>query len=537
MELLQNIDDNVLEKIATDKSVLKMAIDILSALEDCEEKNIVHRDIKPDNIFVNSKGIYKLGDFGEAKNIEKTVSNMSKKGTENYMAPEIYKGERGSKSVDTYSLGIMLYKYFNNNRIPFLPEYPKQITFENREEALYKRMSGEDIKSPQKASNNLSKIILKACSYNPKDRYKSAMEFKDDIEKEYKQIKSPMKLFDFQEGEVVEENSISNCDATSGIFNEFNEENQLSEYDKTSGIFNEPSKKEPLLVHDTTVGIFGNRKIKEDEFADNLLDDKNQFGFKPDLNPQKIKEENSSGIKEIVHTENIKVNKEHSITAIDENAIKLRIVNNIKDQKLICTPLKIETYGRNFTELIAGNTLIPTSKTQMFSTSSKSMTFTILCNNTKKVTYSLQGFSPNSQIEVRFDIDNYGILHISARDKLTGNKLLLTKTAEYNHNQVSEKLVKKQEEERKEKIKTEAEQRLKQEHIFLYYIYNGFNYIYLLLVVASIWWISYNVDTISLAFLGVSVLMGFVTFGILILINEALFLGKYKQEIEKKGDL
>ena len=138
---------------------------------------------------------------------------------------------------------------------------------------------------------------------------------------------------------------------------------------------------------------------------------------------------------------------------------------------------------------------------------------------------------------MRFDIDNYGILHISARDKLTGNKLLLTKTAEYNHNQVSEKLVKKQEEERKEKIKTEAEQRLKQEHIFLYYIYNGFNYIYLLLVVASIWWISYNVDTISLAFLGVSVLMGFVTFGILILINEALFLGKYKQEIEKKGDL
>src|SRR5699024_5575777 len=103
MELLENVDNYVLENNITDKEMLKMAIDIATALQDCEANNIIHRDVKPDNIFVNKKGIYKLGDFGIAKHIEKTVSNMSKKGTENYMAPELYKNEKGNKTVDTYS--------------------------------------------------------------------------------------------------------------------------------------------------------------------------------------------------------------------------------------------------------------------------------------------------------------------------------------------------------------------------------------------------------------------------------------------------
>ena len=199
MELLKNLDAYVLENNITDKEMLKMAIDIATALEDCEANKVIHRDIKPDNIFVNKKGVYKLGDFGIAKHIEKTVSNMSKKGTENYMAPELYKNEKGNKTVDVYSLGIMLYRYFNYNRLPFLPDYPEEITLEAREEALYKRISGEKLKAPQNATREIAEIILKACSYYPKDRYSSATELKEDLEKVYNGIEKPRVLFDYND--------------------------------------------------------------------------------------------------------------------------------------------------------------------------------------------------------------------------------------------------------------------------------------------------------------------------------------------------
>lgn len=324
MELLQNIDDNILGKVATDKKVLKMALDILNALEDCEEKNIVHRDIKPDNVLTNGKGIYKLGDFGEAKSIEKTVSNMSKKGTENYMAPEIFKGERGSKTVDTYSLGIMLYKYFNNNRIPFLPNYPDQITFEDRENALYKRMSGEKMPSPAKATEGIAKIILKACSYKAEDRYKSAMDFRNDVEKEYNAIQVPTRLFDFQEGEIEKEESLSQYDKTSGIFDD--DEKEEDKYDKTSGIFdnelNENNQFNKLMVVDFKKD-FENLKNNFTVSGDGLESEKKQFGIT-------TKEKNEEKIKQTANDEN-----ENHMVKKENNIELLEIPKNFERHEIV----------------------------------------------------------------------------------------------------------------------------------------------------------------------------------------------------------
>ena len=168
MELLQTLEDYILTHEVTDKDILKMALSILNALVDCEDKNVLHRDIKPQIVFVNKNKIFKLGDFSESKEIEETVSNMTQRGTPNYMAPELYKGERGSKSIDTYSLGIMLYQYFNNNRLPFMPDKYK---FEDAQKVLAKRMNGEKLPEPKNANEKLSRIILKACSYKPEDRY------------------------------------------------------------------------------------------------------------------------------------------------------------------------------------------------------------------------------------------------------------------------------------------------------------------------------------------------------------------------------
>ena len=89
--------------------------------------HVVHRDIKPENIFVSATGDFKLGDFGIARTIEKTTFGMSKKGTYPYMAPEIYQGKESDILVDMYSLGLVMYRMLNDNRLPFFPEYPLSL--------------------------------------------------------------------------------------------------------------------------------------------------------------------------------------------------------------------------------------------------------------------------------------------------------------------------------------------------------------------------------------------------------------------------
>ena len=89
---------------------------------------MIHRDIKPQNIFITSKGDYKLGDFGVARTMEKTMSGMSKKGTYNYMAPEVYHRVNTGLVSDQYSLGLVLYWLLNEKRMPFLPLPPRSST-------------------------------------------------------------------------------------------------------------------------------------------------------------------------------------------------------------------------------------------------------------------------------------------------------------------------------------------------------------------------------------------------------------------------
>ncbi len=178
MELLTNFETFVSRPGFSQKDVIKLGIDICSALELCEQYKIVHRDIKPDNIFLSRFNDYKLGDFGIARKLEATRANLSRKGTLNYMAPEVYKSEEYGSSVDIYSLGMVLYTLLNDNRIAFLPQYPQPITYKDNEEALTRRLSGETPPPPCNASPSLAATVLKAIAYSPNDRYKHASEFK-----------------------------------------------------------------------------------------------------------------------------------------------------------------------------------------------------------------------------------------------------------------------------------------------------------------------------------------------------------------------
>ena len=183
MELLTPLYDYIIKTKMTKKDIIQLGIDMCKALELCEKNNIIHRDIKPENIFVSSNGDYKLGDFGVARTIEETVSELSKKGTYLYMAPEVYRGERYNASVDICSLGIVMYKLLNNNRTPFMPPYPEPVTYTQKKESLQKRITnGEKIPEPQNGTKRLNEIVLKACSFNPEDRYQSASEMKNELQ-------------------------------------------------------------------------------------------------------------------------------------------------------------------------------------------------------------------------------------------------------------------------------------------------------------------------------------------------------------------
>ena len=98
------------------------------------------------------------------------------------MAPEVYKGEAYGASVDIYSLGIVLYRFMNNNRAPFLPPYPTPIKYADRESAMARRIKGETLPAPANADEALSRVILKACAYKPEDRYRSAADMRRDLE-------------------------------------------------------------------------------------------------------------------------------------------------------------------------------------------------------------------------------------------------------------------------------------------------------------------------------------------------------------------
>jgi len=173
MELLTPLM-KCLDKVQMEEQILKLGMDMCSALAACQEKNIIHRDIKPQNIFISDKGQFKLGDFGIARTAERTTRATAGIGTYSYMAPEVEKNEAYGKTADIYSLGLVLYWLLNEKRSPFIPLPPTVPGYRDEEDARNRRFRGEQIPVPKNGSDALKAIVLKACAYDPKERYQSA---------------------------------------------------------------------------------------------------------------------------------------------------------------------------------------------------------------------------------------------------------------------------------------------------------------------------------------------------------------------------
>ncbi|NCE64050.1 hypothetical protein D1159_05470 [Pseudoflavonifractor sp. 524-17] len=154
--------------------LVALGVDICSALDLLQHSDMVHRDVKPDNVFVNQAGHFKLGDFGVARTLKMTRGSLSQKGTDDYMAPELRMGGVGGCQVDIYSLGIMMYRLLNQNRSPFLPLPPAVPANHEIEAAYQKRFGGAPLPPPCYGGEALREIVLMACAYRPEDRWSNA---------------------------------------------------------------------------------------------------------------------------------------------------------------------------------------------------------------------------------------------------------------------------------------------------------------------------------------------------------------------------
>lgn len=183
MELMTPLDQWLYHNNLTVEEGINIGIDIANALKICHENNIIHRDIKLNNIFVSRDGKFKLGDFGVSKKLDTLTRAHTIKGTPHYIAPEIYMGNvKYNNSVDIYSLGILMYYLFNKRRYPFYPDYPVNYTVEDEDKAFYKRMQYEHATAPVCAPKGVTEIIAKAME-KPECRYSSIEEMIEDLER------------------------------------------------------------------------------------------------------------------------------------------------------------------------------------------------------------------------------------------------------------------------------------------------------------------------------------------------------------------
>ena len=159
------------------ESILKMGKDLCRGLQVYKKHNLVHGNIRPDTIFVSETMDFKFEDFEIAKGIAAYPVELSRKEAHHYVAPEIYFGKNYDHRADIYSLGIVLYFYLNQKRLPFLSQYSQQSTYKEQQEALEKRISGEEITFFNNAPACVEQVIQKAVAILPEERYDTIEEF------------------------------------------------------------------------------------------------------------------------------------------------------------------------------------------------------------------------------------------------------------------------------------------------------------------------------------------------------------------------
>lgn len=155
--------------------IVDFGVQIASALECAHKNDIIHRDIKPQNILINSDKQLKVTDFGIARIITSSTITYTSTvlGTVHYISPEQAKGKYVDEKSDIYSLGIVLYE-MSTGRVPFDASNPVGIALKHIQENLIEPKEY----NPQ-IPDGMNELILMALSKDPEYRFNSAKEIKE----------------------------------------------------------------------------------------------------------------------------------------------------------------------------------------------------------------------------------------------------------------------------------------------------------------------------------------------------------------------
>jgi eukaryotic-like serine/threonine-protein kinase len=166
-------------RIVPDRAI-EIAIDVCRALEAAHAQGVIHRDIKPGNIMLDEKGQVKVTDFGIAR-VTSTADTIAQTaavlGTASYLSPEQAQGQPVDGRSDLYSLGCVLYEMVTG-RAPFLGDSPVAVASKHvLEQPTPPSRLNADV------SPDLDAVILRALAKNPANRYQTAEEFREDLER------------------------------------------------------------------------------------------------------------------------------------------------------------------------------------------------------------------------------------------------------------------------------------------------------------------------------------------------------------------
>lgn len=173
------IDENPKPDI---KTVLKIVEQLVKGLQAFHRMEMLHQDLKPENVFINANGGVKIIDFGSVKiagiaEMNPLYSDEEENvlGTLNYTAPEYHQGQRGNVKSDLFSLGVLTYELLNG-ALPF-GAFPEKPTSKQLEKLIYIPSSQHNEMIP----SWMDGALKKATAINPSYRYETLTEFLYDL--------------------------------------------------------------------------------------------------------------------------------------------------------------------------------------------------------------------------------------------------------------------------------------------------------------------------------------------------------------------
>ena len=178
--VMEYVPGETLEQVIANRGALDLATtldytcQIANALEHAHKQGVIHRDLRPANVFVNDKGLLKVGDFGTSRILEVAAHGTTVIGSPPYMAPEQFEG-RAVFASDLYSLGVTMYQMLAGT-LPYDTPAPSDLD----------RLRRGELAAPLRSRNGavpqvIETIVMRAMAPDVASRYQRAEDLLNDL--------------------------------------------------------------------------------------------------------------------------------------------------------------------------------------------------------------------------------------------------------------------------------------------------------------------------------------------------------------------